>query len=110
MPYEKRKKNRRKKKSATVGKRGQKWSARVTQTSDAMDLEKDVFKGDDPKKIARSVKHSSETSHRRKTSPYRSAVSTISFYENRAGKNLSASKRETLQNAKMELKDQFGRK
>lgn len=74
-----------------------------------MTLEKDIFKSDDPKKIARSVKRSSEHSHRRKTNPYRSAVSMISFFENRAGSNLSASKRRTLQAAKRELKKAFHR-
>ncbi|QYM78448.1 DUF3175 domain-containing protein [Horticoccus luteus] len=88
---------------------GRKWSAKVTRTSDAMTLEKDIFKSNDPKKIARSVKRSSEHSHRRKTNPYRSAVSMISFFENRAGSNLSASKRRTLQAAKQELKKAFHR-
>jgi hypothetical protein len=89
---------------------GRKWSAQVTKTSDAMNLERGIFKSRDPKKIARSVKRSSEASHRRKTNPYRSAISMISFYENRAGKNLSAKKRKTLQRAKTELKQQFARK
>ena len=74
-----------------------------------MDLERGVFKSGDPKKIARSVKRSSERSHRRKTNPYRSAVSMISFYENRAGKNLPPKKKKTLQRAKEELKREFGR-
>ena len=86
-----------------------KWSAKVTKQSDAMDLEKDIFKSNDPEKIARSIKHSSESSARRKTNPYRSGVSMISFYENRAGKNLSAEKKKILQCAKRDLKRQFGR-
>jgi hypothetical protein len=86
-----------------------KWSAQVSRTSDAMDLKQGVFTSDDPKKIARSVKSSSEKSGRRKASPYRSAVSMISFYENRGGKNLSPRKKQTLQRAKAELKRQFGR-
>ena len=87
-----------------------KWSAKVTATSDAMTLEKGIFQSKDPKKIARSVKRSSEQSRRRKTGAYRSAVSMISFYENRGGKNLPAAKRRTLQRAKAELKKEFGRK
>jgi hypothetical protein len=75
-----------------------------------MTLEKGIFQSKDPKKIARSVKRSSEHSRRRKTGAYRSAVSMISFYENRGGKNLSATKRRTLQRAKAELKKEFGRK
>lgn len=93
----------------TSAPRGRRWSARVTETSDAMDLKQGVFKSNDPKKIARSVKRSSEKSHRRKANPYRSAVSMISFYENRGGRNLSAGKKKTLQKAKVELKKQFGR-
>jgi hypothetical protein len=88
---------------------GRKWSAKVTRTSNAMDLKKDVFKSDDPKTIAKSVKRSSEQSNRRKASPYRSAVSMISFYENRGGKNISPRKRSTLQKAKAELKKEFHR-
>ena len=88
---------------------GRKWSAKVTATSDAMTLKKGIFQSDDPKKIARSVKRSSTNSRRRKAGAYRSAVSMISFYENRGGKNLSAAKRRTLQRAKAELKKEFGR-
>jgi len=85
------------------------WSGRVTRTSHAMDLEPGVFKNSDPKKIAASVKRSAESSTRRKSDPYRSAVSMISFFENRAGKNLPATKKQTLQRAKQELKRKFGR-
>jgi len=85
------------------------WSAKVTRTSDAMDLKKDVFKQDDPTKIARSVKRSAERSSRRKTGAYRSAVSMVSFYENRAGQNLSPSKRKVLQRTKTKLKEEFGK-
>jgi hypothetical protein len=74
-----------------------------------MDLKKNVFKSNDPKAIARSVKNSSEKSSRRKTGPYRSAVSMISFYENRGGKNISAGKKRTLQRAKKQLKHEFHR-
>jgi hypothetical protein len=85
------------------------WSARVTQTSDALDLEKRVFTLKDPRRIAASLKRSAERSKRRKSSPYRSALSMLTFYINRAGRNLSASRRRTLQRAKDELKKQFHR-
>jgi hypothetical protein len=85
------------------------WSGRVTRESDALDLERGVFAGSDPKKIAASLKRSAERSRRRKSSPYRSALSMLTFYINRAGKNLPAAKRKTLQRAKAELRRQFGR-
>ena len=84
--------------------KNKKWSAKVTKTSNAMDLKKGVFRESDPKKIARSVKKSAETSTRRKASPKRSAMSMLSFYENRAGKNLSAKDRKKIDRAKEELK------
>ncbi len=86
-----------------------KWSARVTQTSDALDLKHDVFKQDSPKAIARSLKRSAERSHRRKSDPYRSAMSMLVFYINRAGRNLSATRRKKLDAAKDELRKAFGR-
>ena len=86
------------------------WSAHVTQTSNALDLERRVFTLNDPKRIAASLKRSAERSRRRKTTPYRSALSMLIFYMNRAGKNLSASRRRTLQRAKDELRKQFKRK
>jgi hypothetical protein len=86
-----------------------KWSAEITEHSDALDLEKDIFKSDDPKKIARSLKRSAEKSHRRKAEPFRSAMSMLTFYINRAGDNLSARERKTLEAAKTELRDLFGR-
>jgi hypothetical protein len=88
---------------------GRRWSKHVTQTSDALDLKGGVFKLRDPKKIAASLKRSAEHSHRRKVNPYRSAVSMLTFYINRAGKNLSASRRRVLDRAKDELKEQFHR-
>jgi hypothetical protein len=87
-----------------------KWSAEVTDDSDALDIEKDIFKSDDPKKIARSLKRSAERSHRRKAEPFRSAMSMLTFYINRAGDNLSAGERKTLEAAKTELRELFGRK
>ena len=86
-----------------------KWSARVTQTSDALDLKKDVFKLGSPKAIARSLKKSAEQSHRRKSDPYRSAMSMLVFYINRAGTNLPATRRKKLEAAKDELRKVFGR-
>jgi hypothetical protein len=85
------------------------WSARVTQQSDALDLEGGVFRQNDPKKIARSLKRSAEASKRRKSDPYRSAMSMLTFFINRAGKNLPAARKKTLQRAKAELRAQFGR-
>jgi len=85
------------------------WSARVTKESDALDLKRGVFSLSDPKRIAASLKRSAERSRRRKSDPYRSALSMLTFYINRAGKNLPASRRHTLQRAKMELRRQFGR-
>jgi hypothetical protein len=85
------------------------WSARVTKESDALDLEGGVFSLKEPKRIAASLKRSAERSHRRKTEPYRSALSMLVFYVNRAGKKLPASRRRTLERAKTELRRQFGR-
>jgi hypothetical protein len=85
------------------------WSARVTRESDALDLKGGVFTGRDPKRIAASLKRSAQRSRRRKSDPYRSALSMLTFYVNRAGKNLPAAKRKTLQQAKVELRKQFGR-
>ena len=85
-----------------------KWSARVTKQSDALDLKSKVFKGT-PTEIARSLKRSAEHSRRRKSSPYRSAMSMLTFYINRAGKNLSASERKKLDTAKDKLREAFGK-
>jgi hypothetical protein len=91
-------------------KRGaRKWSARVTRESDALDLERKVFAQKDPKKIAASLKRSAEHSKRRKSSPFRSAISMLTFYINRAGKNLPKSRKRVLDKAKDELREQFGR-
>jgi hypothetical protein len=85
------------------------WSARVTATSDALDLKKGVFKLDSPAAIARSLRRSAKASHRRKSDPYRSAMSMLVFYINRAGANLSATRRRKLEAAKDELRKLFGR-
>lgn len=86
-----------------------KWSAEVTSESNALDLEPDVFVSDDPKHIARSLKRSAERSTRRKSSPFRSAMSMLTFYLNRAGKNLPVARRRVLERAKSELRKAFGR-
>ena len=86
-----------------------KWSKHVTENSDAMDLEEGVFKSDDPKKIAASLKHSAESSHRRKSGPYRSAMSMLTFYINRAGDQLTKKQKATLERAKDELRKDFDR-
>jgi hypothetical protein len=92
-----------------MAKSNKKWSQDVTEHSDAMDLKEGVFKSDDPKKIARSVKHSAEESDRRKSSPYRAAMSMLTFYINRAGDQLTKKRRGTLEKAKDELRKDFGR-
>jgi len=88
---------------------GRKWTAKVTQNSDALDIEEGIFSSDDPARIAQSLKRSAEQSNRRKSSPFRSAMSMLTFYINRAGKNLSAGRRGTLEAAKVRLRAAFGR-
>jgi hypothetical protein len=85
------------------------WSQRATQESDALDLRHGVFKLSSAKKIASSLKRSAEQSSRRKSGAYRSALSMLTFYINRAGKNLPKTERDRLERAKAELKQQFGR-
>jgi hypothetical protein len=85
------------------------WSADVTQHSDALDLDDGVFTWKDPKRIARSLRDSAESSGRRKSSPYRSAMSMLTFYVNRAGKDLDAEQRDVLERAKDELRALYGR-
>ena len=108
--------------SATAGKRGNgaasraprgravtRWSHRVTETSHALDLESGVFEDRSPRRIAASLKRSAEQSKRRKSEPYRSAMSMLVFYINRVGKNLSPDRRRVLERAKDELRHLFGR-
>ncbi|HEY2475121.1 MAG TPA: DUF3175 domain-containing protein [Candidatus Cybelea sp.] len=85
------------------------WSKEATQSSNALDLEAGVFEKDDPKAIARSLKRSAEHSRRRKSSPYRSAMSMLTFYINRAGKNLPKKQLAVLEKAKDALRAEFGR-
>jgi hypothetical protein len=86
-----------------------KWSQHVTDTSDAMDLQQGVFQKKDPKAIARSLKASAEHSQRRKSGPFRSAMSMLNFYINRGGHNLSATEKTRLEKAKDELRALFHR-
>jgi hypothetical protein len=97
-----------KKKSAKKSS-ARRWSQHVTETSDALDLKGGVFTLRDPGKIAASLKRSAEHSKRRKADPYRSALSMLTFYINRAGRNLPASRRKVLDRAKEELRAQFGK-
>ena len=90
--------------------KNKRWSARVTKNSNALDLEPEVFRSRSPRKIAVSLKQSAEHSKRRKAKPYESAMSMLNFYINRAGKNLPISRKRTLERAKDELRDVFGRK
>lgn len=85
------------------------WSGEVTRRSNAVDLEGGIFTSKDPKRIARSLKKSAETSHRKKGTPYQSAMSMLNFYINRAGKNLSQTERKKLDRAKDELRKLFGK-
>ncbi|ALK32324.1 DUF3175 domain-containing protein [Burkholderia plantarii] len=89
---------------------GRRWSGDVTRRSDALDVEPDIFKSDDPAAIAASLKRSAEHSRRRKASPYQSAMSMLNFYVNRAGRNLPKTRRATLERAKRKLREAFGRK
>jgi hypothetical protein len=85
------------------------WSKRVTETSNAMDLEKGVFKRKSPRAIALSVKRSAERSTRRRSPPFRSAMSMLTFYLNRGGKNLPAAEKKIVMNAKDELRKLYHR-
>jgi hypothetical protein len=85
------------------------WSQQVTETSNALDLEDKVFAKESPREIALSLKRSAERSHRRKSDPYRSAMSMLTFYINRAGKRLPKQRRERLEAAKDELRKIYGR-
>jgi hypothetical protein len=86
------------------------WSAEVTKHSDALDLEPGVFEKPNPSEIAASLKRSAEASDRRKSTPYRSAMSMLTFYINRAGRNLGPRRKRTLEAAKGKLRELFGRK
>jgi hypothetical protein len=85
------------------------WSRAATEHSDALTLEGGVFTSKDPRRIAASLKRSAERSRRRKADPFRSALSMLTFYINRAGKNLPAARKKILMRAKDELRKQFGK-
>lgn len=93
----------------TGGAKGHRWSAEVNKRSNALDLEKSVFKSSDPHRVALSLKRSAERSRRRKASPYQSAMSMLNFYINRAGKGLPKRQVRVLERAKGELRKVFGR-
>jgi hypothetical protein len=95
--------------AATKPRAGKKWSQHVTRTSNALDLEPDVFKHSSPRQVANSLRRSALRSKRRKASPYQSALSMLNFYINRAGKNLAPSQKRVLERAKGELARVFRR-
>src|SRR5512133_4011899 len=97
------------KQAENKAKTASRWSNRVTQTSNALDLEAGVFTSSDPKRVAASLKRSAEHSSRRKASPFQSAMSMLNFYINRAGKALPRGQKRTLTKAKTELRRLFGR-
>jgi Protein of unknown function (DUF3175) len=86
-----------------------KWSQQVTRESNALDLEPGVFTWSDPRRIARSLRRSAEASTRRKVEPFRSAMSMLVFYINRAGKHLDPEHKAILEAAKQELRKLYGR-
>src|SRR5690606_10101185 len=88
----------------------ERWSAEVTRHSDALDLEEGIFGSGDPGRLAASLRRSAERSRRRKADPFRSAMSMLTVYIHRAGSNLPARRRKVLEEAKNELRKQFGRK
>lgn len=98
-----------KKTAKKAQKKPRKWSAKVTEKSDALDLEAKVFKSGNPRKVAKSLKRSSDTSKRRKGTPLQSAMSMLNFYINRAGKNLPAKDKKVLDDAKEELRQLYGK-
>lgn len=89
--------------------KAKRWSSKVTKTSDALDLESGVFKLKSPRALARSLKKSSERSTRRKSTPFRSAMSMLNFEINRGGRNLSPERKRVLNAAKQELRTLFRR-
>jgi len=98
------------KRTARTKPAAKRWSQNVTERSDALDLEQGVFMLKDPKKIAASLKRSAEASTRRKADPFRSAMSMLVFYINRAGKTLNEADRARLERAKDALRKVFGKK
>lgn len=99
-----------KSKKTPAGKSTRKWSARITNTSNALDISPGIFKSKDAGKIARSLKRSAERSKRKKGTSFQSAMSMLNFYINRAGKNLTAEEKQPLEEAKEELRSLFHKK
>jgi len=99
---------RRQGRSSSGRKTTKRWSKKVTETSDAMTLDEGVFKKS-PDAIALSLKRSAERSRRRKSTPFRSAMSMLTFYVNRGGKNLSAAQKKKLNQAKDKLRELYGK-
>lgn len=95
--------------SKTARKKSSRWSAKVTRESHALALDEGVFTWKDPKRIARSLKASAEESETRKAPPFRSAMSMLAFYINRAGTNLDPQQKKILEQAKIELRKLYGR-
>lgn len=100
---------RKRKAKRTSKRKARRWSQRVTETSDALTLEEGVFKKDSPRAIALSLKRSADESNRRKSAPFRSAMSMLVFYVNRAGKGLSKARKKKLEQAKDELRKLYGK-
>jgi len=107
---DRRRASKKKTKSKTGRNKTARWSRQVTETSDALDLEKGVFSLGAPNKIAVSLKRSADRSRRRKANPFRSAMSMLNFYINRAGTKLSKAQRRRLEAAKDELRRLYGKK
>lgn len=99
----------RKRRSTSGGRKTKRWSQRVTETSDALTLEEGVFTKESPREIALSLKRSADRSRRRKSEPFRSAMSMLVFYINRAGKGLSKARKAKLEQAKDELRALYGK-
>jgi hypothetical protein len=97
-------------KTQRTSRKSKRWSRRVTETSDALDLGKGVFSLDSARRIALSLKRSADRSSRRKADPFRSAMSMLNFYINRAGRKLPKSRRTHLETAKSELRRLYGKK
>jgi hypothetical protein len=97
-------------KTQRTSRKSKRWSRRVTETSDALDLGKGVFSLDSARRIALSLKRSADRSSRRKADPFRSAMSMLNFYINRAGRKLPKTRRARLESAKGELRRLYGKK
>jgi hypothetical protein len=110
MPQSRNRSSRKSRRSVGKGAKPRRWSARVTRTSNALDLQPKVFRSTNARQIALSLKRSAEHSKRRKGTAYQSAMSMLNFYINRAGKNLPKKQKRVLERAKGELRAVFNRK